>query len=87
MDMSFIQYVGTSMQRIIMDTIFLAGSSAEWQGYQLPEAVYSSARDALQMLSNIHNLSSTDSFSNTQSDEATGTVASFLAGDLTSHRD
>ena len=80
--MNFIRYVGSNMQRIIMETIFLAGSSADWQGYQLPESVYSSAHQMLLTLTNIHSLNNIHNFGNTQNDEVTGDVADFLAGRL-----
>ena len=78
--MNFIRYVGSNMQRIIMETIYLAGSSPDWQGYELPESVYSSAHQMLLTLSNIHNLNNIQSFGNTQGDQLTGDVADFLAG-------
>lgn len=78
--MNFIRYVGSNMQRIIMETIYLAGSSPDWQGYQLPESVYNSAHQMLLTLSNIHNLNNIQNFGNTQNDKVTGDVPDFLAG-------
>ena len=83
--MNFIRYVGSNMQRIIMETIFLAGSSADWQGYQLPESVYSSAHQMLLTLTNIHSLNNIHNFGSTQSDQVTGDVADFLAGEARLH--
>lgn len=76
----FIRYVGTNMQHIIKETIHLAGTSADWRGIQLPEAVYEGAQQMLLTLSNIHTLNNIENFANTQSDEVTGDVADFLAG-------
>ena len=77
MGMSFVRYVGSNMQRIISQAIYLAGSSADWQGYQLPETVYCSAHHMLFTLSNIHTMHSVRSLGNTRE---TGDVAEFLAG-------
>ena len=76
----FIRYVGTNMQHIIKETIYLAGTSADWQGVQLPEGVYEGAQQMLLTLSNIHTLNNIENFANTQSDEVTGNVGDFLAG-------
>ena len=78
--MNFIRYVGSNMQRIIMETIFLAGSSADWQSRQLPDSVFSSAHQMLLTLSNIHSLNNIQNFGNTPGEQATGNVANFLAG-------
>ena len=80
--MNFIRYVGSNMQRIITETILLAGSSPDWQGFPLPESVYSSAHQMLLTLTNIHSLNNIHNFGNTQSDQVTGDVADFLAGRL-----
>ena len=76
----FIRYVGTNMQHIIKETIYLAGTSADWQGVQLPEGIYEGAQQMLLTLSNIHTLNNIENFANTQSDEVTGNVGDFLAG-------
>ncbi len=78
----FIRYVGTNMQHIIKETIYLAGTSADWQGVQLPETVYEGAQQMLLTLSNIHTLNNIENFANTQGDEVTGDVGDFLAGVL-----
>ncbi|KAL0029509.1 hypothetical protein WJX79_000191 [Trebouxia sp. C0005] len=75
----FIRYVGSNMQHIIKETIYLAGTSADWQGVQLPETVYEGAQQMLLTLSNIHTLNNIENFANTQSDEVTGDVGDFLA--------
>ncbi|KAL0053239.1 hypothetical protein WJX82_003001 [Trebouxia sp. C0006] len=75
----FIRYVGTNMQHIIKETIYLAGTSADWQGVQLPETVYEGAQQMLLTLSNIHTLNNIENFANTQGDEVTGDVGDFLA--------
>ncbi len=76
----FIRYVGTNMQHIIKETIHLAGTSADWQGVQLPKTVYEGAQQMLLTLSNIHTLNNIENFANTQDDEVTGDVGDFLAG-------
>ena len=82
--MNFIRYVGSNMQRIITETIFLAGSSTDWQSCQLPDSVFSRAHQMLLTLSNIHNLNNIQNFGSTQSDQVAGNVADFLAGSTTS---
>ena len=78
--MNYIRYVASNMQHIIRETIYLAGSSAEWLGYQLPEPVYSGAHQMLLTLSNIHNLHNIRNFGNTQSAQVKDDVSDFLAG-------
>ena len=80
---NFIRYVSNHMQRVIEVTIYQAGSSPDWTGYQLPTAAYGSARQMMLTLSNIASLNNAGS--NGQ-EHISYTVEDFLAGMATMQR-